>query len=161
MKFSMTDKVYLPMTPEIREELRFAMNTQFRYKLYRDPMFPFLPALGINHIIQGFEAQEEMGFVGVLHLWYENNSGELSYYTKDRHFVAGDWKHEWYDRPEDAVELAIYIQKSKPFNENKLVKIHMEYVENMAERKIKKIIEDNKLEEHSEIDEIKKKTFLN
>jgi len=128
----MTDKVYLPMTPEMIEELRYAMNTQFRYKLYRDPMFPFLPSLGINHIIQSFEAREELGFVGVLHLWYENNSGELSYQTKDKHFVAGDWKHEWYDRPEEAIELAIHIQRSKCFDENKLIKIHIEHHKELA-----------------------------
>mgnify|MGYP007088544209 CR=1 FL=1 len=147
MKFSMTDKVYLPMTPKMREELRFAMNTQFRYKLYRDPIFPFLPSLGIDHIIQGFEAQEEMGFVGVLHLWYENNSGELSYYTKDRHFVAGDWKHEWYDHPEDAVELAMHIQKSKPFDENKLIRTHIEYNEMVVKKRIENAIEQHIEEE--------------
>jgi len=32
----MPDKVYLPMNPEMRDELRYAMNTQFRYKLYSD-----------------------------------------------------------------------------------------------------------------------------
>ena len=74
----MSDKVYLPMDSKMRDELRYAMNTQFRYKLYRDPIFPFLPSLGIDHIIQGFEHKEEKSFVGVLHLWYENNSGELN-----------------------------------------------------------------------------------
>ena len=127
------------MTPEVREELRHAMNTQFRYKLYRDVVFPFLPSLGITHIIQGFEAKEEFGFVGVLHLWYENNSGELSYQTKDRHFVAGDWKHEWYDRPEDAVELAIHIQKSRPYDEDKLIEIAIEHAKKMAIRYAEKI----------------------
>tara|TARA_Y100000310_G_scaffold263290_1_gene273456 strand:+ start:327 stop:770 length:444 start_codon:yes stop_codon:yes gene_type:complete len=135
----MSDKIYLPMTPEVREELRHAMNTQFRYKLYRDVVFPFLPSLGITHIIQGFEAKEEFGFVGVLHLWYENNSGELSYQTKDKHFVAGDWKHEWYDRPEDAVELAIHIQKSRPYDEDKLIEIAIEHAKKMAIRYAEKI----------------------
>ena len=135
----MTDKIYLPMTPKMRDELRYAMNTQFRYKLYRDTVFPFLPALGVNHIIQGFEAKEEMGFVGVLHLWYENNSGELSYQTKDRHFVAGDWKHEWYDRPEDAVELAMRIQKSRPFDEDKLIEIAIEHAKKIAIKYAEKI----------------------
>ena len=135
----MTDKVYLPMTPEMRDELRYAMNTQFRYKLYRDTVFPFLPALGVNHIIQGFEAKEEMGFVGVLHLWYENNSGELSYQTKDKHFLAGDWKHEWYDHPEDAVELAMHIQKSRPFDEDKLIEIAIEHAKKIAIKYAEKI----------------------
>ena len=145
----MSDKVYLPMDSKMRDELRFAMNTQFRYKLYRDPIFPFLPSLGIDHIIQGFEHKEEKSFVGVLHLWYENNSGELSYQTKDKHFVAGDWKHEWYDHPEDAVELAMHIQKSKPFDEDKLIKIAIDHAKEMAEKKVKKLVEDA-LEKESE-----------
>ena len=139
----MPDKVYLPMNPEMRDELRYAMNTQFRYKLYRDPTFPFLHSMGIRHIIQGFEAKEELGFVGVLHLWYENNSGELSYHTKDKHFVAGDWKHEWLDKPEDAIELAIQIQKNKPYNENKLIQVAIEYARKAADKHVKKLVEDH------------------
>tara|TARA_B100000809_G_scaffold54990_1_gene50771 strand:- start:355 stop:810 length:456 start_codon:yes stop_codon:yes gene_type:complete len=146
----MPDKVYLPMNPEMRDELRYAMNTQFRYKLYRDPTFPFLHSMGIRHIIQGFEAKEELGFVGVLHLWYENNSGELSYHTKDKHFVAGDWKHEWLDRPEDAIKLAIQIQKNKPYNEDKLIQVAIEYARKAADRHVKKLVEEH-LENEEEI----------
>ena len=147
----MPNKVYLPMNPEMRDELRYAMNTQFRYKLYRDPTFPFLHSMGIRHIIQGFEAKEEIGFVGVLHLWYENNSGELSYQTKDRHFVAGDWKHEWLDKPEDAIELAMQIQKSKPYDENKLILVAIEYARKAADKHVKKLVEDHLENEEEEI----------
>ncbi|SVD41924.1 uncharacterized protein METZ01_LOCUS394778 [marine metagenome] len=139
----MSDKIYLPMTPEVRDELRYAMNTQFRYKLYRDTVFPFLHSMGIRHIIQGFEAKEELGFIGVLQLWYENNSGELSYQTKDKHFLAGDWKHEWLDKPEDAIELAIQIQKDKPYDEDKLIQIAIEYARKAAEKHVKKLVEDH------------------
>ena len=149
----MSDKVYLPMDSKMREELRFAMNTQFRYKLYRDPMFPFFPAMGINHIIQGFEHKEEKSFVGVLHLWYENTSGEPSYHTKDKHFVAGIWRHEWYDHPVDAVNLANYIQYSRPFDEDKLVKVMMKHIEEMATKKVEKIIKEN-IEEEDIDDEL-------
>ena len=142
------------MTPKMRDELRYAMNTQFRYKLYRDPVFPFLPTMGIDHIIQSFEAKEELGFVGVLHLWYENNSGELSYYTKDRHFIAGDWKHEWYDHPQDAVELAIHIQRSRPYNETKLVHLAMEYATKMSLKHVEKL-------EREEAEEESKDKLLN
>ena len=138
----MPDKVYLPMNPEMRDELRYAMNTQFRYKLYNDPTFPFLPSLGVTHIIQGFEAKEEMGYVGVLHLWYENNSGELSYHTKDKHFLAGHWKHEWLDKPEDAIELAIQIQKDKPYNEDKLIEVAIRHAKKMADLSVKKMVKD-------------------
>ena len=145
----MSDKVYLPMEPKMRDELRYAMNTQFRYKLYRDPVFPFLPSLGIDHIVLSFEAQEELGFVGVLHLWYENESGELSYHTKDKRFVAGHWKHEWYDRPEDAVALAIHVQKSKPYNEDKLIQVAIDQAKRVLDMKKKKI-EEQEAEEESE-----------
>ena len=131
---------YLPMDPEVRDELREAMNIQFRYKLYKSPEFPFLPSMGINHIIQGFEDKEQKHFVGVLHLWYDNESGELSYHTKDKQFVAGHWKHESYDQLIDAYHLARYIQYSKPFDENKIVKVIMEYAEEMATKKIEKIV---------------------
>ena len=48
-----------------REELRYAMETQFRYKFYKSPEFPFLPSLGLRHVFQGFEAkEEELGFMG-------------------------------------------------------------------------------------------------
>ena len=146
----MTDKIYLPMTTEMRDELRYAMNTQFRYKLYNDPTFPFLHSMGIRHIIQGFEAKEELGFVGVLHLWYENNSGELSEQSKDRHFVAGDWKHEWLDKPEDAIELAIQIQKNKPYDEDKLIQIAIKYARKAADKHVKKLVEEH-LENEEEI----------
>ena len=53
---------YLQMDPEVRDELREAMNIQFRYKLYKSPEFPFLPSMGINHIIQGFEDKEQKHF---------------------------------------------------------------------------------------------------
>tara|TARA_Y100000310_G_scaffold288244_1_gene313719 strand:- start:22 stop:474 length:453 start_codon:yes stop_codon:yes gene_type:complete len=139
----MPKKVYLPMSPEMRDELRYAMNTQFRYKLYRDTVFPFLHSMGIRHIIQGFEAKEELGFVGVLHLWYENNSSEFSYQTKGKHFLAGDWKHEWLDKPEDAIELAIQIQKDKPYDEDKLIQIAIEYARKAAEKHVKKLVEDH------------------
>ena len=134
-------------------EIREAMNIQFRYKLYRSPEFPFLASMGINHIIQGFEAPDEKEFVGILHLWYENNSGELSYQTKDKHFVAGDWKHEWYDHPEDAVELAMHIQKSRPFDEDKIVRVILKHAEEMATKKVEKIIKEN-IEEEDIDDEL-------
>ena len=43
------------------------METQYRYKFYKSPEFPFLPSMGLRHIFQGFEAkEEELGFIGML-----------------------------------------------------------------------------------------------
>ena len=128
------------------QEIRHAMNIQFRYNLYKSPEFPFLPSMGINHIIQSFEAKEENVFVGVLHLWYENESGEISYHTKDKLFLAGYWKHERYDHPEDSVKLAIYIQKSKPYDEDKLVSIALKYQHQIIKKHTENIDEEQDLE---------------
>ncbi len=135
------------MDDKMRAELREAMNIQFRYKLYRDPVFPFLPSLGVDHIIQGFENKEEDEFVGVLHLWYENTSGEPSYHTKDKHFVAGIWKHEWYDQPIDAYHLARYIQYKRPYDEDKIVQVILKHAQKVAAKKVEKIIKENIEEE--------------
>ena len=136
------------MDPKIKEEIRHAMNIQFRYKLYRDTVFPFLPSLGVNHIIQSFESKEDDEFIGVLHLWYTNDTSEPSYQTKDQHFVSGYWKHEWLDDPEEAVYLAMRIQQDRPYNENKLIHIAMEHARKAAQKHAKKIIE----EESEEVD---------
>ena len=76
------------------QEIRKGVEQQFRYKLYKEPTFPFMPALGTKHIFQGFQC-EEFGYIGTLHLWYTNESGELSYQTKDKQFLSGHWKAEW------------------------------------------------------------------
>ena len=135
------------MDPRIKEEIRHAMNIQFRYKLYKSPEFPFLPSIGVNHIIQSFESKEDDEFIGVLHLWYTNETGELSYQTKDKHFVAGDWKHEWLDDPEEAVYLAMRIQQDRPYNENKLIHIAMEHAREIAEKHKAKIVKRIKEED--------------
>ena len=130
------------MDPKIKQEIRHAMNIQFRYKFYRSSEFPFLPSIGVNHIIQSFESSEDDEFIGVLHLWYTNDTGEPSYQTKDKHFVAGDWKHEWLDDPEEAVYLAMRIQQDRPYNENKLIHIAIEHSRKIAEKQAKKIVEE-------------------
>ena len=98
------------------QEIRKGVEQQFRYKLYKEPTFPFMPALGTKHIFQGFQC-EEFGYIGTLHLWYSNESGELSYQTKDKQFLSGHWKAEWIEDAVEGLELAIEIERSKPYAE--------------------------------------------
>ena len=78
------------------KEIRKGLEQQFRFKLYQDPKFPFLPAMGLKHLFQSFDAQED-GYIGTLHLWWIGEDGKPSYHTKDKHFVSGIWKSEWID----------------------------------------------------------------
>ena len=137
------------------QEVRKGLEQQYRYKFYQDPKYPFLPAMGIKHIFQGFDAQED-GYVGTLHLWYTNEAGELSYHTKDKEFVSGHWKAEWIDDAADAIELAIELERQDGLYSEKLTKIHLDHIEaysiklaqELLEKKFKKKMKE--LEEESE-----------
>ena len=96
------------------QEIRKGVEQQFRYKLYQDPKFPFLQTMGIKDIFQGFQC-EEFGYVGTLHLWYTNESGELSYQTKEKQFLSGYWKSEWISDAREALDMAIEVERSKPY----------------------------------------------
>ena len=137
------------------QEIRKGLEQQYRFKFYQDPKYPFLPAMGIKHIFQGFDAQED-GYVGTLHLWYTNGSGEASYHTKDKEFVSGHWKAEWIDDAADAIELAIELERQDGSYSEKLTKIHLDHIEaysiklaqELLEKKFKKKMKE--LEEESE-----------
>ena len=137
------------------QEIRKGLEQQYRYKFYRDPKYPFLPAMGIKHIFQGFDAQED-GYVGTLHLWYTNESGELSYHTKDKEFISGYWKSRWIDDAVEAVEAAIELEREEGSLSEKLTQIHLEHIEaysvklaqELLEKKFKKKMKE--LEEESE-----------
>ena len=137
------------------QEIRKGLEQQYRYKFYKDPKYPFLPAMGIKHIFQGFDAQED-GYVGTLHLWYTNESGELSYHTKDKEFISGYWKSRWIDDAVEAVEAAIELEREEGSLSEKLTQIHLEHIEaysvklaqELLEKKFKKKMKE--LEEESE-----------
>ena len=138
------------MEPKQRDELRFAMETQFRYKFYNSTEFPFLQSIGVNHIIQGFKAPDGMGFIGVLHLYWSPDESDIVY-DKPRKFAPiGTWNGEWLDRPEDAIKLAMQIQASRPYDENKLIQVAIEYAQKAADKHVKKLVKDHLEEEEEE-----------
>ena len=132
------------MEPNQRKELRYAIETQFRYKFYKSPEFPFLPSLGIRHIFQGFEAKEEDdGFIGMLHLWWTKEDSGIKY-DNPRYFVKGTWHGEWFDSPEDGIKRAIQVQKEVTFwDVSRLLKVHHEYLNELRKKEAeKKFIEE-------------------
>lgn len=105
-------------------ELRKGMELQFRYKFYKDPKFPFLQSLGIKHVMQGFDAGDDVGFIGTLHLWWVPDPTRT---------VMQIWESEWIDSPREAVEIAMTFKEDLLYDEEKLVAAHREYIEMMAE----------------------------
>ena len=122
------------------KEIRKGLEQQFRFKLYQDPKFPFLPAMGLKHLFQSFDAQED-GYIGTLHLWWTNESGELSYQTKDKHFVSGIWHAEWIDNAVEAIKEAIKCEKENNPYAEKLIRAHVKESEIESERLAKKMLE--------------------
>ena len=121
-------------------EIRKGLEQQFRFKLYKDPKFPFLPSMGLKHLFQSFDAQED-GYIGTLHLWWSNESGEPSYHTKDKHFISGGWYSEWINDALEAVKFAVECEKkNNPYSEA-LIRAHVKETELESERLAKKMLE--------------------
>ena len=142
----------------LQSELRHAMEVQFRYKFYQDIQFPYLQSLGIKHVLQGF-GNEDVGFIGILHLWWVNEDNNIVYDNPRQCPVQikGIWKSEWLNHPQEAIAVAQKIQDEKPFNENKLIEIHQNHMkliaEKQAQKEIMRQIQEKQEEEHEQIPE--------
>ena len=152
----------------VQSELRNAMEVQFRYKFYKDVQFPYLHSLGIRNVLQGF-GNEDVGFIGILHLWWVNEDSGIVYDNPKKGPVAikGIWKSEWLNHPQEAIALAQKIQDKKPYDEEKLVQIHQNHIRQMTEKRaeqeiIKQIREKQEFESPAEedVEEEAKKVIL-
>ena len=142
----------------IQGELRHAMEVQFRYKFYQDVQFPYLQSFGIKHVLQGF-GNEDVGFIGILHLWWVNEDNNIVYDNprKCPVQIKGIWKSEWLNHPQEAIAVAQKIQDEIPFNENKLIEIHQNHMkliaEKQAQKEIMRQIQEKQEEEQEQIPE--------
>ena len=142
------------------KEIRKGLEQQFRYKLYQDPKFPFLHSMGLKHLFQSFDAQEE-GYIGTLHLWWSNESGEPSYHTKDKHFISGGWYSEWIDDATEAIELAMECErKNNPYAE-KLLRAFVKEQERQLEISQKKKLEERYKRDMKKMEEESKTVLWN
>ena len=142
------------------KELRKGLEQQFRYKLYQDPKFPFLHSMGLKHLFQSFDAQED-GYIGTLHLWWSNESGEPSYHTKDKHFISGGWYSEWIDDATKAVELAMECEKKNNPYAEKLMRAFVKEQERQLEISAKKKLEERYKKNMKEMEEESKTVLWN
>ena len=142
------------------KEIRKGLEQQFRFKLYKDPKFPFLPSMGLKHLFQSFDAQED-GYIGTLHLWWTNEDGESSYHTKDKHFVSGVWHSVWIDDATEAIELAMECErKNNPYSE-KLIRAFVKEQERQLEISQKKKLEERYRKDMKNMEEESKTVLWN
>ena len=112
------------MDDKERKLLQHAMEIQFRHKLYCDIKFPYLQSLGIKDIVQGF-GNEEIGFIGVLHLRWVNEDNNIVYDNPKEWpvKVKGVWKSTWYNTPEIGKKIAEEIQNRSIIDIEKVMEI--------------------------------------
>ena len=129
------------MTLEELNTIRYAMEVQFRHKFYQDLQFPYYHSLGIKNIFQSF-ASEEVGFIGMLHLWWVNEDSGIVYDNprKGQVLIKGMWKSEWFDSAAAGIAAAQKITKEKIYDEEKLVSIAHNYIIQKTKEKVKKEI---------------------
>jgi len=127
------------MTETERDMFRYAMETQFRYKFYQDIQFPYLQSLGINHVFQGF-ANEEHGYIGMIHLWWVNEDSGIVYEHPRKGPVAikGIWRSEWFNTPAEGITAAQKVEKERIYDEQKLVILMHNYIKQQTEQKAQK-----------------------
>ena len=130
------------MTQEELNTIRYAMEVQFRHKFYQDIQFPYYHSLGIKDVFQSF-ASEEVGFIGMLHLWWVNEDSGIVYDNprKGQVLIKGMWKSEWFDSAAAGIAAAQKITKEKIYDEEKLVLAAHNYIIQKTEEKAKKEME--------------------
>ena len=103
------------------KEMRFAIDTQMRYKLYSDPNFPFLHSLGIKHMFQGFEDKDNDIFIGVYHLYWTPEDSGITVLNPTKPVPKGLWKHEWLTK-EEADTIQKEVQDQSPVDYDKMTR---------------------------------------
>ena len=128
------------MNDKERKLLQHAMEIQFRHKLYCDIKFPYLQSLGIKDIVQGF-GNEEIGFIGVLHLRWVNEDNNIVY-DKSKEWpvkVKGVWKSTWYNTPEIGKKIAEEIESKSIIDIEKVMEIITKRLIRYELRKLKRV----------------------
>ena len=128
------------MDDKERKLLQQAMEIQFRHKLYCDIKFPYLQSLGIKDIVQGF-GNEEIGFIGVLHLRWVNEDNNIVYDNSKEWpvKVKGVWKSTWYNTPEIGKKIAEEIESKSIIDIEKVMEIITKRLLKYELRKMKRV----------------------
>ena len=128
------------MDDKERKLLQHAMEIQFRHKLYCDIKFPYLQSLGIKDIVQGF-GNEEIGFIGVLHLRWVNEDNNIVYDNPKEWpvKVKGVWNSTWYNTPEIGKKIAEEIQNRSIIDIEKVMESITKRLLKYELRKLKRV----------------------
>ena len=125
------------MNDEELNKIRSQTEVQYKLMLYQRPEFPFLQSMGVKHLIQDFNTDNDV-YLGTLHLWWTNEQDINLYYSVNHTGpkVKGLWKTEWVDTAEEGRELMIKVVKDNIIDLQKLVKVHMEFLDQINHKRV-------------------------
>ena len=125
------------MNDEELKKIRSQTEVQYKLMLYQRPEFPFLQSMGVKHLIQDFNTDNDV-YLGTLHLWWTNEQDNNLYYSVNHTGpkVKGLWKTEWFDTAEEGRELMIKVVKDNIIDLQKLVKVHMEFLDQINHKRV-------------------------
>ena len=125
------------MNDEELKKIRSQTEVQYKLMLYQRPEFPFLQSMGVKHLIQDFNTDNDV-YLGTLHLWWTNEQDNNLYYSVNHKGpkVKGLWKTELFDTAEEGRELMIKVVKDNIIDLQKLVKVHMEFLDQINHKRV-------------------------
>ena len=124
------------------KEMRFAINTQMRYKHYKDVKFPFMQSMGLKDIWQGFKDDQNDIFIGVYHLyWTPEEDKGIVVLNPTKPVAKGTWKHEWLTQEEAEIRQKEILDESIVDYE-KLVEAHTLYRVELKKKNLEKKTEE-------------------
>ncbi len=131
------------MNDEELQRIRSQTDMQYKLMLYKRPEFPFIQSMGIKHLIQDFNADNNV-YIGTLHLWWTNEQDNNLYYSVNYTGpkVKGLWKTEWFNSIEEGRSFMQKVANDSILDLQKVVEVHMEFLNQINHKKVIREMEE-------------------
>ena len=131
------------MNDEELQKIRSQTEMQYKLMLYKRPEFPFIQSMGIKHLIQDFNADNNV-YIGTLHLWWTNEQDNNLYYSVNYTGpkVKGLWKTEWFNSIEEGRSFMLKVANDSILDLQKVVEVHMKFLNQINHKKVLREMEE-------------------
>ena len=131
------------MNDEELQKIRSQTEMQYKLMLYKRPEFPFIQSMGIKHLIQDFNADNNV-YIGTLHLWWTNEQDNNLYYSVNYTGpkVKGLWKTEWFNSVEEGRSFMLKVANDSILDLQKVVEVHMKFLNQINHKKVLREMEE-------------------
>ena len=131
------------MNDEELQKIRSQTEMQYKLMLYKRPEFPFIQSMGIKHLIQDFNADNNV-YIGTLNLWWTNEQDNNLYYSVNYTGpkVKGLWKTEWFNSIEEGRSFMLKVANDSILDLQKVVEVHVKFLNQINHKKVLREMEE-------------------